>query len=278
MIRSEHESRNNNKRKERDSNRHDNGQYRRTQFSSSSKHTRSESNRHDNGQYHRTQFSGSNKYARPEYEVLDSEKRKESSKDRESTNSKSATYEHRESTNSESVAYDHYELTNSKSVTYEQSELMNTGKRKVYREWFKTQSTELCTPLKLINNELRDLPMFPNKLVSPIADTPDHIKEKLKDYSNSVKVSPVPMLNERRVLDNCTTDKFAHNKPSPVKPTMIDVKNTDAKEEISDNMPESIFTRVSDVDNPTSNNKRISISIYVEHGVFKKKRKKLPVT
>lgn len=79
--------------------------------------------------------------------------------------------------------------------------------------WYKNQSIEQCTPLKLINREFRGFPILTKKLVSPIADTPDHIKEKLKECS-TVKVSPVPMINELRVLENGETPPLVENAPS----------------------------------------------------------------
>lgn len=54
-----------------------------------------------------------------------------------------------------------------------------------------------ATPYKLLNGDKCMVAGF--KLVSPIADTPDHLKALFND--SRVKVNPIPMINERRALD-----------------------------------------------------------------------------
>lgn len=62
------------------------------------------------------------------------------------------------------------------------------------------------TPRKLINGELIGFPFkYPLKLITPLRDTPDCLKEKLNALRNSDICPVVPMLNEHRMLDNHET-------------------------------------------------------------------------
>lgn len=110
-----------------------------------------------------------------------------------------------------------------------------------------------ATPHKQLIGDKRNSSAF--KLVSPIADTPDHLKALFND--SKVKVSPIPMLNERRVLDEF--DSLAEKHVIPTKAAKKDFTVS----RISNEEPSKSIVIGTD-------------STFAEHGVFVRKRR-IPV-
>ena len=101
------------------------------------------------------------------------------------------------------------------------------------------------------------------KLISPLPNTPDQLKEKFKELGN-VKVNPVPLLLNEVINENGDSNQLKEKSENdggmePV-PSSSNVTVLEHKSEACNHVKDSVEIQTVKTDD-------------VEHGVFKRKRK-----
>ncbi|XKL63645.1 hypothetical protein PGB90_006009 [Kerria lacca] len=152
-------------------------------------------------------------------------------------------------------------IKNSKEHRSTNDEIKKHIKSKIVNGHFKQESSfslfDYDTPMKIVKNEMLGFSSL--TLVSPIGATPDHIKEKL--IENSVKISPIPMLNEFRILEE--------NEKSALPPNVVQEESKKVENKDSSNIVNMSATKannsIGDLEQGTFTRKRKRPRISVVH-------------